>query len=324
MIVLASALIGGLALFDLTKERFPTGAFIKNLDGRTYFSFIPAMGQVTLPGITTKPAAEFALNVDPEHSAEIWSLQGRPGSWTARSWDAGPPSDDDEIVNSDVEEIGSYRFDYPAGIPTFDVGSWTGETNLLVPGESGGRIAITRIPVEPGADRRGRGIDAGATPPLGRVPKGGTRTISFAQTGELPDLYVLDGRADLTWRVRAFSASSGFREEIMDEVTTDVISGKLDTDEWEVTMIGNDQSDPPDLGLLTRGIRSGSNHLELHILSAESDFQEFPTRIPTDRLIPPQHQVFIGASRSEERFSAIYEIFPVRKRYELTRLPFTF
>ncbi len=131
------------------------------------------------------------------------------------------------------------------------------------------RVAVTR----PGSGA----ATAGGTAVLPPPSAGATRNVAIATwTGEEPDLFVIDrGLDDQRVEIRVFSGESRFRREILDVRAP--IAG-LNPWEWSLdvaSVVGpaRREDQRPDLVLVRRDGSSGQP--EVHVLSGESDFQQF-------------------------------------------------
>jgi hypothetical protein len=118
---------------------------------------------------------------------------------------------------------------------------------------------------------RGRSLTAGDTPPLQLLP-GYHRDIGLASwSGATPDLIVVD-RSNIApvMRVRVFSASTAFRQPVLD-----VLVGKAAFPATAFSvLIGSVSSPGADLTLVSR-TPTATAHTEVHVLLGSDAFQEY-------------------------------------------------
>jgi hypothetical protein len=136
----------------------------------------------------------------------------------------------------------------------------------------------------------GRGVDVTVTRPGSSDPiaegtavlpppsPGATRDLAIATwMGDRPDLFVIDrGLDDQRVAIRVFSGESDFSEKVLDVRAP--IAG-LDPDEWSLDVANvsgpaNRIDQRPDLVLFRRDGGS-SGQPEVHVITGESDFQDF-------------------------------------------------
>ena len=328
-VVAATLLVVTFGLYDLTKDRLAPGTFLETLSGRKIYAWVPGSKPATLEGVKADERPRFAADSGIGQIADLYALTGRPGEWEIASWSISA----EKILTRDDRDgttlLSRRRLGFPGKIGEFDVSPWSdGDPNLFVFDEAGDdRIRVRRLQF--GAnENRDRVFAAGTTPPLPELAPGERRTLSMAtHSGELPDLYVIDSGRDLRWRISVYSAESGFRQKLDEWVTARVVSGKLKQDEWQLDMVESpEENHRPDLQMLTRGIRSGSNFTELHTLTEKSGYREFPIRIPVNLEgdLPPRDQLltlpqFFSGDRT---FGVILHVFPRGEVIKISWSPF--
>lgn len=329
-VIAATVLVIVVGLYDLTRDRLPPGTFIETLSGRKIFAWVPGSSPTTLEGVTARERPRFAAVSGTGQISDLYALTGRRGEWEVTSW----ALTESKLLNRDNENaitlMNRRKVGYPGPIREFDVSPWRdGEPNLIVFDRAGAdRLSVRRLPLGESESDGVRAIDAGITPPLPGLEDGERRTLSMAtHSGNLPDLFVIDSGRDLRWRISAYSGESGFSRKLDDWVTTKVVSGTLKQDEWQLDAVESPDPDVrPDLQMLTRGIKSGSNHTELHVLTEESGFREFPTRIPVnlDGDLGASHQLLTlpQFEAGDKVFGVILHLFPRGEQVKISWLPF--
>jgi hypothetical protein len=138
----------------------------------------------------------------------------------------------------------------------------------------------------------GRALVAGATPVLPLAP-GEHRDVGLGRwVGTTPDLIVVDRSTSVSpMHVKVFSATSHFRDELLDVV---VPAATFRADAFSV-LIGAVNSPTTDLLLVSRG-PTATSHTEVHALLGPQAFQAFGEQSPVNlpALLPHATNLLVG------------------------------
>jgi hypothetical protein len=131
------------------------------------------------------------------------------------------------------------------------------------------------------------------------------RYFALAQlSGARPDLFVIDRNAQRRkpkrepslqpWSVRVYSGESDFQRQILHTLIRPKLSRRISKYDWWVD-VGPRHREKPDITLVTRERRTGSNRTEIHLLGGNKKYREFSLHAATvlpQRLGPQRQFVF--------------------------------
>lgn len=222
--------------------------------------------QIPLGPGAREPEKTIATDGDsPGDNTAIWSIGGEGREGVAERLDLSDtkPRRQDFRVN-----LGN-----PSPQRVLDIGEWaTGTAVFDLRLERGGvRSRVLSLGPRRRVESRG----------FARLPRPLVkREVAIATwSGPAPDLFVIDrGGARERVRITVFSGESGF---VLPITTKRAPFKQLDPDEWtlDVGQLGGRR--PSLVGFSRSG--TGSGRPELHVLTGDSDFQEFVVQRPVDR-----------------------------------------
>lgn len=321
-VALGAIVIVGLGLFDFSKARLQPEEFLRSKSGRAIHSWLPINRISVIPDITAAERPRFVTDPGLASAESLWALAGTPGNWKVSSWQQEDPGSLSEPPGK-FEYLRTRHLQYPKYIEKFDIGPWgsPGASSLFSfkteRRAGGGNVTVTRLPLVPA---EGPAETLGSTPPLPRLAEGSQRVLQIRNySGPMPDLYVVDSAPSKRWRISVYSGESRFQSLIARKFTVEVVAGPLSPKDWAVSLMQPPLAGPPDLSLVTTGFQSGTNHVELHILTERSEYREFPVRIATelDGHVRPSHQILITSptaidrdDRDRTKLGQILDLFP--------------
>jgi hypothetical protein len=288
-VLCVALVIWGLALFDLT------------LLPRNPNTFLPFLLPERLVGVVVQPDVTIVTSTPSTRPPGPWLIT--PVGNGARVVGADLPDEHDPKRRRDRRFTATLKTTVPklGGTTPFDVAAWDGDAPALFTISSPHR----RRPLIDVYGLRGkprRLLSARVPLPAQTMDR---RDLAIERwSGPRPDLFVIERNAQRRkpkrppsfqpWSVRIYSGESGFKHQIVHSQLRPKLSRRLSKYEWWVA-VGSRHHKKPDIVLVTRERKTGSQRTEIHILSGKKLFHQFSVHAATalpQRIGPERQFVF--------------------------------
>jgi hypothetical protein len=265
-----SLVVWALALFDLT------------LLPRVSSQYLGTLPAKRLANATVQPGSVLVTSTDPAAPADLWILSRGDNNSTrvvgvplplAHSRRGARDRTLTARLRTTVRDLRGTPIDvenWEGGPALFVVSSPTRSPSLRLLSLRNGRPLLeSRVPLPPQRNDR--------------------RDFFVARwSGPRPDLFVIDRDANRRrppssrpWSIRTYSGESGFKTLAFETSIRKKLSKQLSQRDWWLD-VGTRRKPQPQLVLVTRGERTGTDQTEVHVLSGHSRFRRFTLHTGTE------------------------------------------
>ncbi|HEX4463237.1 MAG TPA: hypothetical protein VH042_01195 [Solirubrobacterales bacterium] len=288
-VLVVALIIWGLALFDLT------------LLPRNPNTFLPFLLPERLVGVVVQPDVTIVTSTPSTRPPGPWLIT--PVGKGVRVVGADLPDEHDPKRRRDRRFTAALKTTVPnlGGTTPFDVAAWDRHTPALFTISSTHR-RHPRIDVYALSGKPRRLLSTTVPLPAQTMDR---RDFAVERwSGPRPDLFVIERNAQRRkpkrtpsfqpWSVRIYSGESGFKRQIVHSQLRPKLSRRLSKYEWWVA-VGSRHHKKPDIVLVTRERKTGSQRTEIHILSGKKLFHQFSVHAATalpQRIGPERQFVF--------------------------------